>query len=240
MNKVYLLSTEELSNADIFAREYGRMPVYRQEKINKFRFEKDKRLSLAAGILLNRGLQEAGMIPKQVEIRLGSNGKPYLAETDNVFFSLSHSGCYAMAAFADTEVGCDIEQITSIDEKIARRFFSAYEVRALESIQDEQERQALFFRYWTLKESYLKLTGEGLAMPLDSFEVHLGEPVTIEPAGVIESVGFIESTKKKPMVSFREYEIPDYKVAVCRRICGTSFDFKYAQIEKIRLENENG
>lgn len=124
-------------------------------------------LSLAAGILLDYGLQrQAGLREKDAEYFYGAQGKPYLANAPDVNFNLSHSGNYGMAAVAPVEIGCDIQHraLRTRQEQVAKRFFS------------EQERQALeggcdFFRIWALKESFLKVTGQGMALGLDTFSV---------------------------------------------------------------------
>ena len=58
-----------------------------------------------------------------------------------------------MCVVSDHEAGCDVEKITVMDMDIARRFFCAEEYAALMSCRDADSRNALFFRYWTLKET---------------------------------------------------------------------------------------
>lgn len=143
----------------------------RQEKIRAFRFEKGKQLSLGAGLLLDFGLRTYGLREREVRIGKGRFGKPYLPDYPEIHFNLSHSGSMVMAAFGDREVGCDVEQMAAAKGKVAERFFSPEEKRALQACGDKEQRTALFYRIWTRKESYLKLTGEGMHMALDSFSV---------------------------------------------------------------------
>ena len=44
-------------------------------------------------------------------------------------------------------------------------------------IEDEHKRCEEFYRLWTLKESFMKVTGLGMKLPLDSFCFQLGERV---------------------------------------------------------------
>ncbi|MCG8672356.1 MAG: 4'-phosphopantetheinyl transferase superfamily protein [Pseudomonadales bacterium] len=55
---------------------------------------------------------------------------------------------------------------------IARRYFSAQEVAALECTAPERQTER-FYEYWTLKESYVKARGLGLSVPLKRFSFDL-------------------------------------------------------------------
>ena len=92
------------------------------------------------------------------------------------FFNLSHSGSRVMCVAADVPVGCDVQQCYDISEyrKIARRFFSQDETAAMDNVPEEEAKQ-LFFRYWVLKESYIKASGKGFSTPLNSFSIHFSE-----------------------------------------------------------------
>src|SRR5690606_33310169 len=98
-------------------------------------------------------------------------------------FNLSHTdGLIACAVSRGREVGVDVEWLDRRggDIDVADRFFSRYEVQALYA-QPPERRRDRFFRYWTLKESYIKARGMGLALPLDrfSFELDRGGAITI-------------------------------------------------------------
>ena len=47
-NRLLVLETSQLQSSGLFTQLYELMPIKRKEKIDSFRFEKDKYLSLAA------------------------------------------------------------------------------------------------------------------------------------------------------------------------------------------------
>jgi len=105
--------------------------------------------------------------PVPLTYRYGDKGKPYL-ENIPLYFNLSHSGDYVLCAVSGLEVGADLQKIQPVDvRKLAKRFFSEPECRTLERCENDKERQRLFFRLWTRKEAWGKLTGEGVAAALD-------------------------------------------------------------------------
>ena len=72
---------------------------YRLEKVNRLRYEKDKKLSVAAGILLDRALKECHLSEKDCRYQIMEHGKVYLADHPEIAFNISHSGCVAVLIF---------------------------------------------------------------------------------------------------------------------------------------------
>ena len=93
--------------------------------------KKDKMLSLGAGILIDKGLETFGLREANVRIAEGTYGKPYFPDYPDIHFSVSHSEKMVLAVFADTEVGCDIEYMDSVDLKLAERFFASLNMSLL-------------------------------------------------------------------------------------------------------------
>lgn len=87
---------------------------------------------------------------------------------DNLFFNVSHAGDYVVGVLSDCEVGCDIEKNSKAPLEVAERYFYSTE---LEYIRSADDKNRAFFTLWTLKESYMKMTGKGMSLALDSFEV---------------------------------------------------------------------
>ena len=174
--KLYIASTDALTDEARFDRLAKTIPAARREKLAAFRHEGARRLSLAASLLLVRALRDEGLHAD--EIAVTEYGKPWLPELSNFRFSLSHSGSVALCAVSGDEIGCDIELPRGFDPAIAKRFFHPDERDWLFS-HPEPEQPDAFFRIWTCKESFIKALGLGLSLELDSFCVIPGEPVRL-------------------------------------------------------------
>ena len=151
MTEIYLMNTSELTDAEISA-----LSPFRRRKAEQFIQDRDRRLSLAAGVLLDRGLRKYGLREKNAVFAFGESGKPYLREYPNVHFNLSHSGEMANAVFSDREIGCDIEYIRPFDEDTASLVFTDDEMKWITS---SENRDYAFTRLWTVKESIIKAKG---------------------------------------------------------------------------------
>lgn len=121
--------------------------------------------------------------PRQLRFSYSEHGKPYLENSNNIFFNVSHSHAMAVFAFGrGRHVGVDIEYMRrDLDiTAIATRFFSPREVAALSGLPTDLQAQA-FFNCWTRKEAYIKARGEGIFFGLDNFDVSLapGEAATL-------------------------------------------------------------
>lgn len=150
-----------------------------RERASRFRFEKHRRqYTVGRGALRELLAAYAGTPPAAVRFTYGPRGKPFLEPAQNpggLQFNLSNSDELALVGFVlGPEVGVDVEFLREMSdcEQIAERFFSESERQALRKIPFPTKQEA-FFNCWTRKEAYLKAVGEGLAAPLDSFDVTL-------------------------------------------------------------------
>jgi 4'-phosphopantetheinyl transferase len=118
----------------------------------------------------------AGIEPRGLRFETDRAGKPALDRTSGVeflAFSMSHSGDAALYGVArERNVGVDIELVDRniVDERVSKRILSPAERAALDALPPAARVEALF-RFWTLKEAYLKARGEGLAIPPSAIDV---------------------------------------------------------------------
>ena len=171
MIRFYYMDVTPFDDEALFANYYGQLSERRRRKTDRYRFTKDKALCLGAGALLDHGLREYGLREKDMEYSFGEWGKPRFEGAEQIHFNLSHSGKAVVAAFSDDEIGCDVEKIKEADLELARRFLHPNEYEAIAQMEDIERRNELFFRIWTLKESFMKVTERGMTLPLNSFEI---------------------------------------------------------------------
>ena len=128
---------------------------------------------LCAGLRERCGFEvDATGLPE--EIALGEHGKPYLKNHPDIHFNISHSHGYALCALAARPVGVDIEKIVPIRDALIKKTLTEEEQSAFARlIESGCPKEELFFRFWTLKESYLKWDGCGLTKELKEIEFTL-------------------------------------------------------------------
>lgn len=208
---LYWMDTGELEDEICFSEYYKRLSRERRRKVDSYLFKKDKRLSLGAGILMDKGLSVWGLREREETVSYGKNGKPYLPCHPYIHFNLSHSGSRVMGVFAGEETGCDVEQMQEADLALGERFFTRKEYAFIAGQQGKEGQKEAFFRLWTLKESFLKAVGTGLSLPLDAFEI------TLSPKG---KIAVCQKTDEACRLcpgefEFREYRMGEYCMAVC-------------------------
>lgn len=144
-----------------------------------FVFEQDRRnFVVARGVLRDVLAKYLNRQPKEVRFDYEPYGKPRISQPENttrVEFNLSHSsGLFVLAVADGKKVGIDIERVRSLPdlEQIASHAFSSYEQKELSTFTGEEKLRS-FFRCWTRKEAYLKARGDGLLVPLDTFDMSL-------------------------------------------------------------------
>ena len=147
------------------------LPEERQKKALACRRDSDGARAAGAGWLLQYALAQAG-VPKEDQVFTENPwGKPQLTDREDLHFSLSHSGTWAVCAVGASPLGVDVES-PRCTMAVARRCFHPAEVKALEALEPEAQ-QAALSRLWTAKEAYLKALGRGLTLPMRSFAITL-------------------------------------------------------------------
>lgn len=206
--KVYIADITFLNDSNRYSEACDRLPQSRLDKALRMKTNKVKLQSVGAGWLLSKALEEFGIEYKSAKVSEDKFGKPYLVDYPDIYFNLSHSENRVMCAVANTPVGCDVEFMKTERIDIAKRFFTDGEYERIVSCSKEKQKET-FYRFWTLKESYIKAVGEGLRIPLDSFEIVLGEHINIDD------------------YHFKEYDLDDgYRYSICGQMKGGDIAFE--------------
>jgi 4'-phosphopantetheinyl transferase len=140
-----------------------------RSRYDKFVFARDRRDYALAHALLRRTLSRyVDVAPEDHRFREAAGGKPLLVSdrsVSRVTFSLSHTnGLVACAIAGGSDVGIDVELI---DRKgghdFLDRFFCGSEIEHVRRLTSRIDQARRFCELWTLKEAFVKATGEGLS-----------------------------------------------------------------------------
>lgn len=190
---------------------------YRKDKISKLALFDSKRLSLGVELLIKKACEDFEIDYSLLEIVFNDNGKPYFKDS-KYFFNSAHSGKYVILAISDKEVGIDIEHVKEYKQKVAERCFTKKENNYLDITNDKVD---LFYRFWTLKESYAKCLGTGLSIPLNSFEL------TNDDNNIV--------IKDSNNYQFYEQKYEDYRIAWCVNISASCKNEYFSKMKVIKF-----
>ena len=201
----------ELNKLEVY---YNQLPIQREEKADRQMVPLKKAQSVGAWILWNRMKEQYNL-------------------TDENVYNLSHSGELVMCVAATGEdgamnhrirLGCDIEKVREVNEKLPERFFAPSEIERIKQEPTKERQREVFFRLWVLKESYMKATRQGMGLDMKSFEIRLGDS-----SAIIE----------QPKEHFGQYHLhefdwfgghQEYKMAVCttsKKVDKTLHEFEF-------------
>lgn len=137
---------------------------------------------LADKILRYGFRQQFGMEFDWKSVERGVHGKPFWIGEGRRCFNVSNTDGLVVCALSDVEVGVDAEHMRKMGVPVVRRCCSqeeaAYvlgcgqntEFAGADNLMDagmgKNSSLERFFQLWTLKESYIKMTGEGMYFPM--------------------------------------------------------------------------
>lgn len=142
----------------------------RQEKIMRYIFEADKKLSLYAALLTRLSLSLATGIPaSELIFSIENNKKPLLLSTSDYQFNLSHTKGFILCGISnDGMLGVDVEKNVSAPIEVMEQVFHSEEIQYVKNALSS-ERNIRFYKVWTRKEAYIKKLGTGLTYGLKSY-----------------------------------------------------------------------
>ena len=137
---------------------------FRKDIVFSKKNEKDRLRSIAASYALKQALLNAGITEAEDKIRYNEKGKLLI---DGCYVNLSHSGDMAVCVFDENECGVDLERISRFmkmtdKEGMIKRILSEGEIKHYEGL-SRDDKAVYLCEKWTAKESYVKMTGEGIA-----------------------------------------------------------------------------
>lgn len=221
---VWCFSYETVCDSALLNSYEALMTEDERARFNKFKFERDRLLFLATRALVRTVLSNyIDVPPSDWRFVYDKYGKPHVstpATSESIFFSLTNTPGLVICAVSHVydQIGVDAEWLERPGDiaALADHYFSPLEVQALRALPSAQQRDR-FFRYWTLKESYLKARGLGLSLPLNQFSFLLDDGSEIHV--VFES----RLTDSPTQWSFVQFTIgSSYIVALGVKTGGTS------------------
>lgn len=169
--EIYAIKLSTQIEQEKFDKLLSMLEEEKQNRIKRYIKWADRQRSLIGDILVRIAVvKKLGLKNSDIKYEKNKYGKPSIIGVENFHFNISHSGDWIVCAIDDKRVGVDVEQINPIDLEIANRFFSKEEHEDLLN-KPQDERLLYFFDLWTLKESFIKICGKGLSIPLDSFAI---------------------------------------------------------------------
>ncbi|RIB15987.1 putative 4'-phosphopantetheinyl transferase SFP [Gigaspora rosea] len=161
-----------------------------RERIEKFKFFIDSKLALVGRLLMRFLFNKLYKIPwNEIKFARTKENKPILIKPESnpndpiINFNISHHGDWVVLVAAENcRIGIDVMKVEYPKRQTVQEFFetlrdqfSNFEWNIITTPLQEIDQLHQFYRYWCLKESYVKAVGIGLALDLKTIEFHLPE-----------------------------------------------------------------
>lgn len=227
---VWLADIRPLYEEALFQKAYVLADEARRQKTDACKEQKAKAASLGVGLLAAYALkvwqENTEEKTARLQISYSESGQPVITEVQEadmaaragapaspLYISLSHSGDYAACIIAEVPVGIDLQKIQPVRRNVLSHFYTSGQQEDFiqrHHIQNAEKYlppapQREFLRAWTAKESYMKLTGKGMALGFASLTADLENGILYET--VSDYAAKPEGTMH-PAARLREYPAP--------------------------------
>lgn len=222
MVTIYCLQREAEVSAELFMRFSEVLPQRERAGIAEMKSVTARNDTFLGRLLLRAALfEQYGMLPSETYIERQTGGKPYLLDFPDIHFGISHTATCVVCAVSPIPVGIDAESRGNrrrYDRIITRLFSEKEREYVLDDISVSEDR---LLEIWTMKESFVKLTGEGISGNFGRIDVF--------------------SVAERKEAVFKRFELCDATVSLClpseqdiyvRRLSMDELEAMYLNIQK--------
>ncbi|ORX73475.1 4'-phosphopantetheinyl transferase [Anaeromyces robustus] len=226
-------------------------------RIKKFFHFIDSKRALAGRLLLRQAIHTLLNVNwSSIELGRSSDNKPIIKKIKNsdipfkhISVNISHHGEWvALIAHTKKIVGIDVmntteDPRTDIDSffDLMADVFTKNEWKEINELKEDNQRLERFYKFWSLKESYVKAIGKGLVLDLQSIEFTLNRD---DIGKTVETATLYRDGKRMDDWKFYIYHLDDIH---CSSIAINSveddniknIDFENLSIEKLVENAEN-
>ena len=156
---VYIEDAPESFTDEMYRRELSKVSDQRREAAERLFRAHDRIRSVLSYRLLQHGLKCEYRIDVAPEFIFNEDGKPFLRDYPQIYFSLSHCDKAVACAISKCPIGIDVETLRPFDAELAEYVCSEEEFAAISASPDPA---VAFTALWTKKESLCKMLGTGL------------------------------------------------------------------------------
>ncbi|XP_025084968.1 L-aminoadipate-semialdehyde dehydrogenase-phosphopantetheinyl transferase-like isoform X2 [Pomacea canaliculata] len=203
-----------------------------KERIGRFFFKKDAKLAVVGRLLIRAAVSSMMGLPYgQIKLSRTEKGKPYILNQPNgktpsnrCNFNISHQGDYVvLAAEAQKLIGIDVMKVewprsTGIQDffRTMERQLTPSEWSRVRCQTSDMQQLSVFYRFWCLKESYVKALGVGIGFEVSrlTFDISAED---LTPGVVTVSTTLSVDGVPADDWTFEETMLEDHCVAVATK-----------------------
>src|SRR5579872_2711510 len=174
--RLWFVFCREIQDEALLARYRTLLSEVERQQERRFYFPQDRHRYLLTRALVRTVLSRyLPVLPQDWQFAADEHGRPHIVNSvpgvDDLSFNISHTREIVMLGVTKrSALGVDVEgaNADTATVALADRYFSVAEAASLRALPQAAQSER-FFDYWTLKESYIKARGLGLALPLQGF-----------------------------------------------------------------------
>lgn len=214
-----------------------------KERIGRFVFKRDAKRSIIGQLMIRKFLTETTQLPwSKIKTKRDYNNKPII-EGFNFNFNISHDGnLVVLAGEENTIVGIDIMRNCYKGGKTLNEFFRImhrnFHINEWAYIKKGTNTEQIdsFYRFWCLKESYVKATGTGLTIDLKQI-CFVPKSELKKNVIICDTELFIDGQLMFEW-NFHELLYDDYTITVCIKGSATPVNFQLINFQNLMSNAE--